>query len=37
VTSPLVGAAEGDELTGVHDVLNSRGERLTTVFPQDVR
>jgi hypothetical protein len=34
VTSPLVGTADGDELTGVHDVLNSRGERLTTVFPR---
>ncbi|HEU5471602.1 MAG TPA: discoidin domain-containing protein [Actinophytocola sp.] len=34
VSSPLVATPEGDELTGVHDVLNSRGERLTTVFPR---
>ncbi|HEV2783809.1 MAG TPA: discoidin domain-containing protein [Actinophytocola sp.] len=34
VTSPFAGTAEGDELTGVHDVLNSRRERLTTVFPR---
>ncbi|HEU5107741.1 MAG TPA: hypothetical protein VFT95_04115, partial [Micromonosporaceae bacterium] len=34
VTSPLAASPDGAELTGVHDVLNSRGERLTTVFPR---
>jgi hypothetical protein len=34
VDSPFARTAEGAELTGVHDVLNSRGERLTTVFPR---
>jgi hypothetical protein len=34
VDSPFVRTADGDELTGVHDVLNSRRERLTTVFPR---
>jgi hypothetical protein len=34
VDSVFARTAEGDELTGVHDVLNSRGERLTTVFPR---
>lgn len=34
VDSPFARTADGDELTGVHDVLNSRGERLTTVFPR---
>ena len=34
VDSPFARTAAGDELTGVHDVLNSRGERLTTVFPR---
>jgi PKD repeat protein len=34
VDSPFARTAVGAELTGVHDVLNSRGERLTTVFPR---
>jgi hypothetical protein len=34
VESPFTRTADGAELTGVHDVLNSRGERLTTIFPR---
>ena len=34
VDSPFTRTAAGAELTGVHDVLNSRGERLTTIFPR---
>lgn len=34
VDSPFTRTAAGAELTGVHDVRNSRGERLTTIFPR---
>ncbi len=34
VASPFARTATGGELTSVHGVLNSRGERLTTVFPR---
>ncbi|WP_198942808.1 carbohydrate ABC transporter permease [Actinophytocola xanthii] len=34
VDSPFTRTAAGAELTGVHDVLNSRGERLTRIFPR---
>ncbi|MFC3495568.1 galactose-binding domain-containing protein [Glycomyces rhizosphaerae] len=34
VDSDFAWQASGDELTGVLDVQNSRGERLTTVFPR---
>jgi len=34
VDSDFAWSADGDELTGVLDAQNSRGERLTTVFPR---
>jgi hypothetical protein len=34
VDSPFTRTAAGEELTGVQEVRNSRGERLTTIFPR---
>ncbi|HEX6351566.1 discoidin domain-containing protein [Actinophytocola sp.] len=34
VDSPFTRTAAGAELTGTHEVRNSRGERLTTIFPR---